>query len=99
MVAAEYRAFPPRLPEPPIFYPVLNAAYATQIAREGNVRESGSGFVTRFQVDAGSAQRYPVQTVGSSVHPELWVPAEELVEFNAHLIGPIELIAEFHRER
>ena len=41
----------------------------------------------------------PVQTVGSSVHQELWVPAEELADFDAHLIGPIELIAEFHRER
>jgi hypothetical protein len=98
IVAADYRAFPPRLPEQPIFYPVLNEAYATQIARDWNVRDSGAGFVTRFQVDAHFARRYPVQTVGSSVHQELWVPAEELAEFNAHLCGPIELIAEFHRE-
>jgi hypothetical protein len=27
----EYRAFPPRLPEQPIFYPVLNQEYAAQI--------------------------------------------------------------------
>src|SRR4051794_21921062 len=99
MVAAEYRAFPPRLPEQPIFYPVLNEAYATQIAREGNVRDPGSGFVTRFHVEAAFAQRYPVQTVGSSIHQELWVPAEELAEFNAHLIGPIELVAQYYRER
>jgi len=99
IVAADYRAFPPRLPEQPIFYPVLNEAYATQIARDWNVRDSGSGFVTRFHVDADFARRYPVQTVGSSVHQELWVPAEELAEFNAHLVGPIELIAQFHRER
>jgi hypothetical protein len=99
IVAADYRAFPPRLTEQPIFYPVLNEAYATQIARDWNVRESGSGFVTRFHLDADFARRYPAQTVGSSVHQELWVPAEELAEFNAHLVGPIELIAEFHRER
>lgn len=64
IVAADYRAFPPRLPEQPIFYPVLNEAYATQIARDWNVRDSGAGFVTRFQIDADFARRYPVQTVG-----------------------------------
>ena len=32
--AAEFRAFPPRLPEQPIFYPVLGEEYAVKIARE-----------------------------------------------------------------
>jgi hypothetical protein len=36
-----------------------------------------------------------VHTVGSSVHRELWVPAEDLAEFNRHIVGPIEVIAEF----
>jgi len=90
-----WREFPPRLPGQPIFYPVLNAEYATQIARDWNVRDSGAGFVTRFDVDAEFVRRYPVHTVGSSVHRELWVPAEELAEFNRHIVGPIEVIAEF----
>ena len=30
--ASGFRSFPPRLPEQPIFYPVLNEEYATQIA-------------------------------------------------------------------
>ena len=38
IVEADYRAFPPRLPEQPIFYPVLNEAYATQIARDWNTK-------------------------------------------------------------
>src|SRR5262245_64455935 len=42
--------FPPRLPEQPIFYPVLNLEYAEQIARDWNVRASGFGAVTAFQV-------------------------------------------------
>jgi hypothetical protein len=42
--ASGWREFPPRLPEQPIFYPVTNE-YATQIARDWNVRASGSGFV------------------------------------------------------
>ncbi len=95
--ATEWRAFPPRLPDQPIFYPVLNEEYAAQIARDWNVKDSGSGYVTRFRVDAAFASRYPVQVVGGRVHEELWVPAEELDEFNAHLLGPIEVIAEFHR--
>jgi hypothetical protein len=31
---ADLRAFPPRLPEQPIFYPVLNEGYAAKIARD-----------------------------------------------------------------
>jgi len=93
--ASGWLEFPPRLPEQPIFYPVLNEAYATQIARDWNVKESGAGFVTRFEVDADFASRYPVQTVGGAVHQELWVPAEDLAEFNRHLVGTIEVIAEF----
>lgn len=93
--ASGWRQFPPRLPEQPIFYPVLNQEYATQIARDWNVRESGAGFVTRFEVDAEYLRRYPVQTVGSSLHQELWVPAEELDDFNQHIVGLIEVVAEF----
>lgn len=93
--ASDFREFPARLPQQPIFYPVLNEDYATQIARAWNAKQDGSGFVTRFQVDAAFLERYPVQVVGSSTHQELWVPAEELAEFNRHIIGPIEIIAEF----
>jgi hypothetical protein len=89
--------FPPRLPEHPIFYPVMNEDYAVQIARDWNVRDSGSGFVTRFEVEAAFVQQYPVQKVGGSLHMELWVPADELEEFNRHIVGKIEVIAEFHR--
>src|SRR3977135_1815964 len=90
-----FTAFPPRLPEQPIFYPVLNEEYATQIARDWNAKMDGTGFVTRFAVEAAFVQRYPVQTVGSSIHKELWVPATELDEFNSHIVGLIEIIAEF----
>lgn len=90
-----FRAFPPRLPEQPIFYPVTNHEYARQIARDWNVPASGSGFVTRFAVDSKFLERYPVQQVGDVVHQELWVPSEELAEFNAHILGLIEVIEEF----
>lgn len=91
-----FREFPPRLPEQPIFYPVLNEDYATQIARDWNTREpAGEGFVTQFQVDAGYVSKFDRQVVGSRVHEELWVPAEELLEFNRHIIGVISVIAVF----
>lgn len=93
--ASGWREFPPRLPEQPIFYPVLNADYASQIARDWNVPECGSGFVTRFSVEAEFAARYPVKTVGGSIHQELWVPAEELAEFNRRIVGVIEVVAKF----
>jgi len=92
-----YRAFPPRLPGQPIFYPVLHEQYARQIAREWNVRDTGAGFVTRFRVTRTFLSRYPVQTVGTTVHRELWIPAEDLPALNRHIVGLIEVIAEFHR--
>lgn len=90
-----WTAFPPRLPEQPIFYPVTNEAYAIQIARDWNVPASGSGFVTRFEVDAEYLERFDIQTVGGREHTELWVPAEELEEFNRHIVGKIEVTKKF----
>ena len=98
IAASGHRAFPPRLPQQPIFYPVLNEEYAVQIARDWNTKDEASGyvgFVTRFRVDAAFAGRYEPRTVGASMHRELWVPAEELDAFNAHIVGLIEVIAEF----
>jgi hypothetical protein len=93
--ASGYKAFPPRLPDQPIFYPVTNRAYATQIARDWNVKASGAGFVTRFAVRAEYLSRFPIQTVGGAIHSEYWVPAEELEEFNASIVGLIEVVEEF----
>jgi hypothetical protein len=92
-----FREFPPRLPDQPIFYPVLNEEYATQIARDWNVPASGAGYVTRFEVETAFLTRYRPEVVGAKVHAELWVPAEELAEFNRHIVGPIEVIREFKK--
>ena len=89
------RAFPPRLPEQPIFYPVLTEDYATKIARDWNVKESGAGYVTRFRVLRAFLERYTVQEAGGRTHREYWIPAGELEAFNAAIVGEIEVIAEF----
>jgi hypothetical protein len=95
--ASAWRAFPPRLPEHPIFYPVLNEEYATQIARDWNTRDGGTGYVLRFEVESEYLSRFPVQTAGARVHQEYWIPAGELDEFNRHIVGPIEIVSEFRR--
>ena len=44
-----YTAFPPRLPEQPIFYPVLNEQYAAEIAGKWNTKDRGL-FKSQFYV-------------------------------------------------
>lgn len=92
-----YKKFPPRLPIQPIFYPVCNEEYATQIARDWNAKRNDPkvGYVTRFQVRAEYLSRYEAQIVGGSVHEEYWIPAEKLEEFNQNIVGQIEVIAEY----
>jgi hypothetical protein len=99
IVQSGYRAFPPRLPEQPIFYPVLNEEYASKIARDWNAPQKGVGYVTRFDVRADYLSKYDVQTVGSRIHQEYWIPAEELDEFNSNIVGLIEVIQEFRKEQ
>src|SRR5215831_18564206 len=90
--ASGMRAFPPRLPEQPIFYPVLSEEYAVKIARDWNVQASGAGYVTCFAV---RISRYQLQNAGGERFQEYWIPAEELAEFNQNLVGPIEVVREF----
>lgn len=98
--ASGFKEFPPRLPDQPFFYPVLNEQYATQIARDWNTRGPNSdytGYVLRFSVEARFVDRYQVHIVGASSHREYWIPAEELAEFNSHIVGPIEIVAQFFK--
>lgn len=50
------------------------------------VRNDGPAFLAR----------YKPEVVGGRMHVELWVPAEELAEFNRNIVGAIEVIAEFN---
>jgi hypothetical protein len=98
--ASGFAAFPPRLSEQPIFYPVLNEEYAAQIARDWNARHNADkvGYITRFSVRNDYLKNYEIQTVGGSIHQEYWIPAADLDEFNRNMVGPIEVIAEFRGE-
>jgi len=93
-----FRAFPPRFFWQPIFYPVLTEAYAADIARKWNTKEALSGYVgyaTRFRVRTEFLTRYPVRDAAGRECQEYWIPAEELTEFNANIVDPIEIVTEF----
>lgn len=89
------REFPPRLPEQPIFYPVTSEDYAVKIARDWNAPESGSGFVTRFEVRRAFLSNYRVEDAGGRAHQEYWIPAEDLPAFNSAIAGVIEVTRRF----
>lgn len=94
-----YRSFPPRLPEQPIFYPVINRKYACEIAEKWNTKTSDrKGYVTEFEVDDDYIKNFEVHTVGRKHHQELWIPAEELENFNRHITGTIKVTETFREE-
>jgi hypothetical protein len=95
---SDWRRFPPRLDWQPIFYPVLTEDYATAIARDWITKdaENGSvGYVTRFTVDGQYLEGQEIHDVGGRALQEYWIAAEELDDFNDHIVGPIEVIAEW----
>ncbi len=90
-----FKRWPPRLPEQPIFYPVTNEAYAREIAEKWNARDSGTGYVTRFEVKKSFMGRHEIHRVGDSNHCEWWIPAAELEELNDNIVGLIKVIGEY----
>ncbi len=91
-----FRWFPPRLAWQPIFFPVLTREYARAIVSQWNSKETEAGhcgFVTEFEIDDRFVTRYPIQQLGGGpIFRELWVPAEELSEFNEQIIGCIRIV-------
>jgi hypothetical protein len=93
-----FREFPSRLSHQPFFYPVLNFDYAAQIARDWNTADEISGlvgYVTKFEVKENFAEQFEPKIVGGSEHREFWIPAEDLPQFNAHIIEQIKVEAAF----
>ena len=97
-----YKKFPKKLEWQPIFYPVMNQAYAEQIALQWNTKDEFSGYagyVTAFDVATDYLQKFPIQNVGGEIHNELWVPAEELETFNQHIVDLIRVERSFFGEK
>ena len=87
-----YNLWSARLPEQPIFYSVTNGEYAKQIAIQRNTKDSGIGYIARFQVKKAFMDKYPIQKVGGVIHTEWWIPAEDLNELNTNIVGLIQLM-------
>ena len=93
--ATNMTRFPPRLAWQPIFYPVLNQEYASEIAVKWNLDDEVSGyagFVTAFEISSKYFEKFEVKNVGGFHHNELWIPSECLEEFNDEIVGSIKVI-------
>lgn len=102
IVRSGSRGFPPRLSWQPIFYPVLNVEYASSIANEWNTNDDANGnvgYVTQFEIPEEYFNTFEVQNVGASHHNEIWVPAEQLEEFNTKIINGIKVVKAFYGEK
>lgn len=85
-----WNEFPPRLPEQPIFYPVLSVEYAQKI-NEWNKVGYGEGYIIEFEINDNYISKFDVHNVGSKIDNEYWIPAEELENFNKHIIGNLKI--------
>lgn len=95
---AGWTRFPPRLDWQPIFYPVTSEGYATRIAREWNTKDEANGavgYVLRFEVDASYLSGHEIHEAGGRDLTEYWIAAEDLEDFNDHLVGTIEIVSEW----
>jgi hypothetical protein len=93
-----FTKWPARLPGQPIFYPVTNERYASEIAKKWNTNsqpDGGIGYVTKCEVDAEYLDQFESHCVGAAHHREYWIPAERLEEFNSHIVGKIQLIKKY----
>ena len=52
----------------------------------------------RFEVDADYLTRFPPRRVGGAGIDELWIPADQLDEFNDHIVGQIALHATYRAD-
>jgi hypothetical protein len=94
-------SFPPRLDWQPIFYPVLSEEYAVKIARDWNTKDPNSGhvgYVLRFKVRKQYIDQFEPHEAGGRELQEYWIPSGRLDEFNANIVGAIDIVHEFRGE-
>ena len=102
IIESGWKAFPERLPEQPIFYPVLNHEYAVEIAKDWNSSSADSdykGFVTKFSISQKYIDKFDIKQAGSSKHLEYWIDSAELENFNSHIVGLIEVTDSFENKK
>ena len=57
-----------------------------------------SGRPGRFRVRRDFLDRYETHQAGGRTIIEYWIPAEDLTELNASIVGRIEVVAEYQRD-
>ena len=92
--ASDFKKWPPRLPEQPLFYPVTNEQYAIEVTK-WNITDFGAGYVTKFEVNKEFMDRYLIKCVGAKHHTEWWIPAADLDELNDNIVGTIDVIGKY----
>jgi len=93
-----WKKWPARLPEQPIFYPVTNEKYAQEIASQWNTKDKTNGavgYVTEFDIKTTFLDQYQIECVGAKHHTEYWIPAEDVDEMNANIVGKIRVIGKY----
>lgn len=92
--ASGWRQWPPVPHERLYFYPILNESFAISGARHWNSLGTGVKYVLRLYTETDFIRRYSTRSFGGSAAPMLWVPVEDMHEFNAHIVGLIEVVHE-----
>ncbi len=92
IISSDWTQFPPRLPDQPIFYPVLSLSYAKKI-NEWNVNAYGEGFIVEFEIDNMYLVIHHIDphNVGGKDDNEFWIRADQLDSFNKNIVGKIKL--------
>lgn len=79
-----------------ILYSVRNMRPRSRATGTQKDERSGfAGYVLRFNVRTEFLSQYQIRVVGDSTHREYWIPASDLADLNANMVGIIELVSEF----
>ncbi|MGW4946017.1 hypothetical protein ACWEOZ_31050 [Actinoplanes sp. NPDC004185] len=95
VASSGWRAWPLRLPDQPIFSAVRERQLAVRICRERTVPAEGVGYVVQFDVPRRSLHRF--EAVHGTGRDEFGyrIPANEVAELNATIIGVIREEADY----
>ena len=96
VLARDFRSFPPRAEEQPLFTALLSEERASRIARRLRVEppSDNRSYVVSFLVDDAYIRQFPVQG-STELDGALWIPAEEMEILNQHLIGDIRVLSSY----
>lgn len=87
-----WREWPPRPADQPTFTAVLGRDDAHALAQQGSGPDPGTGWVTQCEVEAGFMSRYAVTQVGGRRIRGYRIPAVDLADLNANLVGRIQRV-------